>query len=41
MKFYLERDRATYGTSRDFEIVEEEVDEWLEEVNSAVMRASK
>jgi len=41
MKFYLDKDHATYGTSQDFEIVEDEVDEWLEEVNSAVMRASR
>lgn len=41
MKFFLDKDRSTYGTSQAFEIVEEEADGWLDEVDSAVMRGSK
>jgi hypothetical protein len=41
MKFFLDKDRSIYGTSEDFEIVEEEADGWLDEVDSAVMKGSK
>jgi hypothetical protein len=41
MKFFLDKDCSTYGTSQAFEIVGEEANGWLDKVDLTVMRGTK